>query len=268
MDDCVEMQTALVDTKTIDEFLHELALIASRQIGAESSCGMAIKPNGRPPAMACSDQLAERVDAVQFRIDDGPCLRALRAGEVVTIADTAEEARWPEFEAEAVAAGVRSCLAVPLRPEPATAKRQPIGALSMYSRSPEAFGEMEIQRAEEFAKIAYGALMVARRLASYADLNEQLRASIASRSVIDQAIGIIMARGGLGSGKRGDGSRPTTQARAFEILRATSQNTNTKLRDVARGIVSSTTGEPVQDPTPFEDPPPSFGDPSASPAVG
>jgi hypothetical protein len=51
-------------------------------------------------------------------------------------------------------------------------------------------------------------------------------------------------------------------------LRTASQNTNTKLRDVARSIVASMTGEPVQNPPPFEDPPPLFGDPSASEIVG
>ena len=268
MDDCVEMQSALVDTKTIDEFLCELALIAKRQIGADLTCGFTVKPDDRPPAVACSDPVVERLSEVQFRADDGPCLHAMRAGEVVAIADTADQGRWPEFAAAAIAAGVRSCLVVPFSRQPYDGESNPIGALSLYSRSISAFGEMEIRRAQEFAETAYGALVLARRLASYADLNEQLRASLASRSVIDQAIGIIMARGGIGSGLAGAGGRPTTQTRAFEILRTASQNTNTKLRDVARRIVTSTTGEPIHDSPPFEDPPPLFGDPSASETVG
>lgn len=268
MEGCVEVQNALVEATTIDEFLHELAVIATRQIDADLSCGMTVRPNGLPPAVACSDPVARRIDEAQYRIDDGPCLRAMRAGEVVTIADTAAEERWPEFKDEAKAAGVRSCLAVPLSTDRRGAESEPIGSLNLYSRVPSAFGETEIQRAREFAGIAYGALVVARRLASYADINEQLRASLASRSVIDQAIGIIMARGGVGAGKAGDGGQPTTQTRAFALLRAASQNTNVKLRDVAREIVTSITGEPVQEPAPFEDPPSLFGDPSASATVG
>lgn len=268
MEGCVEVQNALVEATTIDEFLHELAVIATRQIDADLSCGMTVRPNGLPPAVACSDPVARRIDEAQYRIDDGPCLRAMRAGEVVTIADTAAEERWPEFKDEAKAAGVRSCLAVPLSTDRRGAESESIGSLNLYSRVPSAFGETEIQRAREFAGIAYGALVVARRLASYADINEQLRASLASRSVIDQAIGIIMARGGVGAGKAGDGGQPTTQTRAFALLRAASQNTNVKLRDVAREIVTSITGEPVQEPAPFEDPPSLFGDPSASATVG
>lgn len=44
-----------------------------------------------------------------------------------------------------------------------------------------------------------------------------------------------------------------TQARAFAILRSASQNSNTKLRDIASAIVTSVTGEPAQPGPPFED---------------
>jgi AmiR/NasT family two-component response regulator len=44
-----------------------------------------------------------------------------------------------------------------------------------------------------------------------------------------------------------------TQARAFAIMRSASQNSNTKLRDIAAAIVTSVTGEPPSPPPPFED---------------
>jgi AmiR/NasT family two-component response regulator len=43
-----------------------------------------------------------------------------------------------------------------------------------------------------------------------------------------------------------------TQARAFEIMRTASQNSNLKLRDIAVAIVTSVSGEPPQ-PHPFEE---------------
>lgn len=275
MEDCIELQNALIDTHGVNEFLHQMAVIATRQVASDLSCAMTMRPNGRPATVACSDEVAAKVDGVQYRLDDGPCLHAMRVGEMVTIEDTADQARWPAFEAEAAAAGIRSCLAIPLKSLPykesaqeAQAKETsnelsrdgdgdgdapPMGALNLYARSASAFGEAEKQRAEGFAETASGALVLARRLASYADLNEQLRASLMSRSVIDQALGIVMARGGIGFADAGP-PRHCTQARAFELLRAASQNTNTKLRDIARAIVSSVTGEPVQAPPPFEDP--------------
>ncbi len=77
-------------------------------------------------------------------------------------------------------------------------------------------------------------------MASHAALIAQLRSSLATRAVIDQALGIVMAR------------ERCTQARAFEIMRSASQNGNVKLRDLAAAIVTSVSGEPPQPPPAFE----------------
>lgn len=84
-------------------------------------------------------------------------------------------------------------------------------------------------------------MTIALRMASYAALTDQLRSSLASRTVIDQALGVIMAQ------------QRCTQAQAFAILRAASQNTNVKLRDIAGAIVTGVSGERPQPPPPFED---------------
>jgi GAF domain-containing protein len=160
----------------------------------------------------------------------------MRDGHMVRIEDTADKARWPEFEARAAAEGIRSCLALPL-----SAGGRPTGAINLYARTASAFGTAEARRAENFAEDASVALTLATRLASHAVLIDQLRSSLASRTVIDQALGIIMAR------------ERCTQARAFAILRSASQNKNVKLRDLAVAVVTSVTGEPPQPPPPFED---------------
>jgi ANTAR domain len=115
-------------------------------------------------------------------------------------------------------------------------RREPAGALNLYGRAAGAFGARETRRAERFAQNAAGALALALRLSSYAALTDQLRASLASRTVIDQAIGVIMAQERCG------------QARAFSLLRAASQNRNVKLSEIAAAIVTSVSGEPPQPP--------------------
>ncbi len=234
--DLRELHGALVNSKSVEQFLHEMAVLAARLVSGGLSCGMTMQPNGRPVTVACSDQVAARVDELQYELDDGPCLHAMRDGHLVRIEDTADKARWPEFEARAASHGIRSCLALPLH-----ADGKPLGALNLYAREASAFGTAAARRAENFAENASGALTLAIRLASDAALIEQLRSSLASRTVIDQALGIIMAR------------EQCTQARAFAILRSASQNSNTKLRDIASAIVTSVTGEPAQPGPPFED---------------
>jgi len=227
-----DLQDILLSTESVEEFLHQMAVLAASLVGEGMSCGMTMRPSGAPVTVACSDEVAGLVDEVQYTLDDGPCLHAMRTGQVTRIEDTAEKERWPEFEAQAAARGIRSCLALPLNTD---------GALNMYSRAAFAFGPAETRRAEEFARNAAGALTLAVRLASHAELIDQLRSSMASRTVIDQALGIIMARERCG------------QARAFAILRTASPNSNVKLRDIASAIVTSISGEPPVPPPPFEE---------------
>jgi GAF domain-containing protein len=234
--DFKELQDALLGTRGVEQFLHEMAGLAARRVSGGLSCGMTMQANGRPVTVACSDPVAARVDEVQYELDDGPCLHAMRDGRTVRIEDTADKARWPEFETRAAAHGIRSCLALPLN-----ADGRPVGALNLYARGTSAFGPVEARRAENFAENASGALTLAMRLASRAALIEQLRSSLTSRTVIDQALGIIMAR------------EHCTQARAFAILRSASQNSNVKIRHIATAIVTSVTGESPQPPPPFED---------------
>jgi GAF domain-containing protein len=234
--DLKELQDALLSSESVEQFLHEMSVLAAGLISGGISCGMTLQPNGRPLTVACSDPVAAKVDEVQYELDDGPCLHAMRDGHMVHIEDTADKGRWPEFVTQAAAEGIRSCLALPL-----SAGGQPIGAINLYSRTASAFGAAEERRAENFAENASGALTLATRLASHAALIDQLRSSLTSRTVIDQALGIIMAR------------EHCAQARAFAILRSASQNSNVKLRDIATAIVTSVTGEPPQPPPPFED---------------
>jgi GAF domain-containing protein len=234
--DLTELQNVLLANSSIEQFLHELAVLAAGLVNGGLSCGMTIGPRGRPVTVACSDPAAGRVDELQYELDDGPCLHAMRDGHLVRIDDTADQKRWPRFEQLAAAHGIRSCLALPL-----VAEGKSVGALNLYARSAAAFGRAETLRAQSFARNASGAVTLALRLSSYAALTEQLRSSLASRAVIDQALGVIMAQ------------ERCTQARAFAILRAASQNTNVKLRDIASAIVTGVSGERPQPPPPFED---------------
>ncbi|MBV9093578.1 MAG: GAF and ANTAR domain-containing protein [Streptosporangiaceae bacterium] len=235
-DDIKDLQDVLVNTEGIEQFLHGLAVLAARIVNGGISCGITMRSNGRLVTVACSDPVAAQVDEVQYQLDDGPCLHAMRHGGTVGIDDTADMSRWPEFGMRAFSHGIRSCLAVPLN-----AAGRPAGALNLYARTVSAFGAKEAERAEKFAANASGAVLLAMRMASHAALIEQLRSSLTSRTVIDQALGIVMAR------------ERCNQGRAFEILRSASQNSNTKLRDIASAVITSVSGEPPQPPPAFEE---------------
>jgi hypothetical protein len=136
----------------------------------------------------------------------------------------------------ALAHGVRSSLSTPL-----ITPDRPVGAFNLYSDTPGFFGAAETRLAEQFTREATVAVGIAARLAAQAVLTDQLRASLASRAVIDQALGVIM------------GQQRCTAAEAFDILRSVSQNRNVKIREIAEQIITSITGQPPQEP-PFSAP--------------
>jgi len=225
----LEMQALLLGTETIQESLAELAALAISTVGEGLSCGITMQPSGRPLTVASTDALAAQVDEVQYGLDQGPCLHALRTGITVSIQDLASDTRWAAYAARSLQHGIRSSLSLPL-----SSGGNTVGAFNLYSRVAGSFGQAAARRADRFAQNASGALSIAIRLADHVALTDQLRASLASRAVIDQAIGVLMAQ------------RRITAADAFAILRATSQNRNIKLRAFAAQIVEGAGAQPPQ----------------------
>jgi GAF domain-containing protein len=228
-----ELQDVLLGTESIERFVHELAVQAAGLIERSLSCGITLSRAGRISNVACSDDLAAEVNDLQYRLAEGPCLAALHGECLVRVDDLEADERWPLFARQAVASGILSALSLPL-----IARDETVGALNLYSRDRAAFGDAEVSRAGKFAENAAGALALGLRLASYSALTDQLRASLASRAVIDQAVGVIM------------GQERCSQDKAFAALREASQKRNVKLRSVAQEIVADVSGQAAQ-PPPF-----------------
>jgi GAF domain-containing protein len=229
-----ELHDVLLSTQSIEDFVQELAVQAAQLIADSLSCGITLRRGTQHDTVACSDELAGRVNGLQYSLGEGPCLTALADGSSAYSADLAADPRWPRFAAAAVAEGIQSALSLPL-----IAQEQVIGALNLYARGRAAFGETETRLAEKFAENAAGALALGQRLVSYAALTDQLRAALGSRAVIDQAVGILM------------GQEHCSQQQAFAALRTASQNRNVKLRVLAEEIVTGVAGQAPL-PPPFE----------------
>jgi hypothetical protein len=102
-----------------------------------------------------------------------------------------------------------------------------IGALNLYASSALAPDVGLQARAAQLADRAAGALAVGLRLREERNESSSLRAALAARSTVDQAIGILLAQ------------QRCSVEEAFALLRQTSQGRNMKLRDVAAEIVGS-----------------------------
>ena len=222
-----ELQQLLLATEDITGFLDQLATLTVKALPGEVSCGITLRRDHGAFTVASSDSRASQVDEIQYGHDEGPCLRSLATGEVVVVDDLAEDDRWGGYRMPALGHGVRSSLSLPLRTD-----NEVIGALNIYATTPRAFGPAEQHVARRFADEASRALVLAVRLAEHSEMSAHLQAALASRAVIDQAVGIIM------------GQNRCTVDEAFDVLRAISQNRNVKLRYIAADIVTAVSGQP------------------------
>jgi GAF domain-containing protein len=114
-----------------------------------------------------------------------------------------------------------------------------VGALNLYSRSSGTYDAAEITRVELFAEQAATALTLMIRRSETVELETQLREALASRAIIDQALGIVMVQ------------RRISAVDAFAILRESSQLHNRKLTDIAAEVITTMTGHQPQPPRPF-----------------
>ncbi|MGV8964905.1 MAG: GAF and ANTAR domain-containing protein [Cellulomonas sp.] len=230
-----ELQTLLLATEDVEDFLQQLVGIAVTTIGGEISAAVTVARDGHPATVVSSDLLAAQCDEVQYGHDEGPCLRAMRSGTAILIDDLAAEARFVKYRPHAFALGVRSSFSLPLN-----GGNHAVGALNLYSRNAYWFGTKERTEATRFAAEASRALNLMVRVAHHVEITDQLRAALTSRTLIDQAIGIIMGQ-----------NRCDADA-AFAILRTASQNRNAKLRDVATEIITAIGNKPPSYGHPFQ----------------
>ncbi|WP_426245135.1 ANTAR domain-containing protein [Nocardioides sp. LHG3406-4] len=229
------LHSLALSTVEVQTFLEEVTRLAAQLVEPPASCGITTHYDGRVVTAATSDERASLIDEEQYGAGDGPCLTAMRTGEHQQIPDLDHETRWPVFVESARGHGVRSILAMPLGIH---GERR--GALNIYGFDrPDSFNEEEFQRAQVFAAQASTALTLTVRQIEKDQHASQLEDALQSRSVIDQALGILMAQ------------QRCSAENAFALLRQHSQNHNKRLRDVARELIERHTGMAPTKPVPF-----------------
>ncbi|HEY0473619.1 MAG TPA: GAF and ANTAR domain-containing protein [Kribbella sp.] len=208
----------LHDASGVGETVDAVVAFALQALNC-SYAGVALAARGAQPQIAAvTDPVVAEVYGLQLSSDKGPLVVAMRKRTTVLIRDTTTDDRWPEWAAKVAALGVRSVLDVPLATGRDT--KRSVGVLGLYSPAPDAFDEDDEAIAHILARHASVALASARH-------EETMALAVDARKLVGQAMGILMERFDV------DGDR------AFAILKRYSQDTNTKLRDVAQQLVDT-----------------------------
>lgn len=208
----------------LDTLLRDLTDRAVREVPGVAACSVTVRRADRLMTLAGSAGLPSGLDQRQYENESGPCVDASETGEVQYAPDLARESRWPGYTPQALAAGVHSVLALPL-----VVEGEAGAALNLYATGPGAL-EAGREAAESLAARAADMIDTALRIEAESASAADVRLALLSRSVIDQAVGILMARERLDA------------AAALGRLRRVSQDRNVKLRDLAADLVAGASG--------------------------
>ncbi|MEY2581839.1 MAG: hypothetical protein QOE09_1688 [Ilumatobacteraceae bacterium] len=213
-----------VGEATMGDTLQQVAELAMLTVPSTKFVGLTMMVDNKPTTAVFTDPESPEIDRAQYSSGEGPCVESFATGEIRLIGSTRQPNRWVEFSLACLDHGILGTMSLPL-----AIARNPLGAMNFYAERENTFNKNEIEKAKLFSSQSSIVLANSQAYWDARSLSEQLRESINSRGVIEQAKGIIM------------GSMHCSADDAFDYLIQQSQQTNSKLRTIAQQIVDDTT---------------------------
>jgi GAF domain-containing protein len=211
-----ELARASAAPRGVEEVLSDVTAAAMELIpGADTAGVLLIGKGGKWDSVANTSDVPYRLDELQMLFNEGPCVEAALDELIVRTDDFRSDDRWPQYSPAVVEIGVLSGLSFKLYTADRTA-----GALNLFAFKPNAFDAADETTGVVLAAHAAAAILASRQ-------GEQLESALSTRDRIGQAKGIIMERFGV------------DEVRAFEMLRKLSQDSNTRLIDVAQRVIET-----------------------------
>jgi GAF domain-containing protein len=214
-----DLARASAAPRSVDDVLSGVTATAMELIPGTDSAGvLLVGTGGKFESLAGTSDLPHRLDELQMTFNEGPCVEAALDEVIVRTDDFRSEPRWPKYSPAVVEIGVLSGLSIKLYTADRTA-----GALNLFAFKPNAFDAADETTGVVLAAHAAAAILASRQ-------GEQLESALSTRDRIGQAKGIIMERFGV------------NDVQAFEMLRRLSQDSNTRLIDIAQRVIDTRSG--------------------------
>jgi ANTAR domain len=208
------MAAALAEPGDLSQALQRIVVAATSTIPGADYASITVRHgDGRLETSVSTDPLVVEADEMQYELREGPCYDAVTSDTIAYSRDLSNDPQWPQFGPRVAKLGLLSQKGVRMGEYEGD-----IAGLNLYARSRKAFEDSN-GLPELFASHASVAL-------GYATKLQSLAGALGTRETIGQAVGILMERYDM------------TSERAFEFLIRTSQNSNTKLRDIAQEVVN------------------------------
>lgn len=225
-----EIAADVADTLVADfdliEFVQGVARHATDLTGGAAAAVMLHHYDASLHQIGASSADARIAELFQLQNSEGPCLDCYRTGEPVVVADLSRVGdRWPSFAPRAVAAGMVSAYAFPLR-----LRDRVIGALTVFQTRPQELRVEDVRALQALADLATIALIQEAAVSRAEVVTEQLGSALQGHTMVERAKEAI-AR-----------SFDVTTGEAFILLRDHARSSRRRLTDVAREVVTSPSG--------------------------
>ena len=206
----------VISLRRVDDVLVDVTAAAKELIAGVDIAGvLLVGKGGTHQTLAPTSDVMFKLDELQMTTGEGPCLQAALDEIVIRTDDFRNEPRFPNYAPKVVELGLLSALSLKLYTADRTA-----GALNLFGYEPRPWNSEAETIGMVLAAHAASAILASRE-------SEQLQSALSTRDRIGQAKGIIMERFKI------------DDVRAFEMLRKLSQDTNTKLVDVAHRAIDT-----------------------------
>jgi hypothetical protein len=199
------------------EMYAAICIAATMIVRGCDHASLLVRDNDRYITVGASDQLAQKIDELERRAGDGPCIDAIEEETPQIDTNLTTPSLWPQLASVLVAeTPVRGAMGFRL-----LVNKRKGAALNLFSNTPNMFDAESAGRAAVLASFA----SVAINAAAKGEDAASLRRGLLSNREIGKAIGMLMMLHDM------------TEDQAFDLLRRHSQGLNIKLADVAREVI-------------------------------
>lgn len=218
----------LIDDFDLIDALHRLCTRGVELLDVTAVGIMLADPHGDLQVLAASDERTGLLELFGLQSGEGPCAESYRTGEALVnagLAAPAGTAHHPLFAERARQAGYTTAHALPLR-----LRQRSIGAIGMLHAGPHTLDASGVRLGRTLADVATLAVLRQHTLEQGNVERAQVQAALVSRTVIEQAKGVLAEHWTTGVDE------------AFDALRGYARRHGERLADVARGIIDGTLG--------------------------
>jgi GAF domain-containing protein len=204
----------------VEEAMHQIVQTTHAIFSVDGAALMLADAEHHLRNAAVSDERVRHLEELQVQYREGPCISAFEDKMLVGAQDLKTDSRWPSFSRAAVERGLRAVLASPI-----PYNQDAIGVVAVLSQEEHpwpAEAELALLAFTDLAALLIATMMMGEQ---QTELAQQLQSALNSRSVIEQAKGVLIGQHGL-----------SAQA-AYEQIRAQARAERRKIAVVSAELV-------------------------------